>query len=571
MTYRILSLSGGGARGLFQAKVLSEIQSWLREGEEVTDHFNLITGTSTGGIIALALALQISTDTILDFYEKLSGTIFPERTFRRGQRDISYLGKGSLYDSDVLRAALEHTFKRGGRDLYLSDCNPDVIIPSLNLDEFKIKLFSTLPLDPNGGLPRDTRRKALDVALATSAAPMFFSSHGPSSLGRDNPDHDDPQKPAKERLDNVRYVDGGLWANDPSLAAIMAAHQHLGVPFEDIQLVSIGNGESPSGELATNFEGMRRLKMLRPILDMMFSTQAEMGQRYVEVLLKHTEAKPRVLQFNTTLKELVPLDDAVRAREILIPRAEREAEEKRESFLRLIREPPSLPSTKCILGQPTKFNVSRVEDDTSDLFYILIVVSPVKLLHAVRKTFETWAPQLDEDEAPNGITVVGVYDIYGSYDIVVCARAQDVSAAIVEGHVKNQIRLRNPDVVMLDEDLTVWDVSKEYLVRRTGEAIRRTDLEARAMRAFCEIEPSLQTEDFLRGMFDRLMEACTSAYGTQLIAFNKCSERVLAEFYVACGGYYDLSDLIRKIEMNVAPDARGKTTWLSFSSWELTP
>ena len=101
---------------------------------------------------------------------------------------------------------------------------------------------------------------AADVALASAAAPSFFRAHQPGGL---------------DILGNVykeerSYVDGGLWANNPVLCAVMAAHRHMNVAFGDMKVLSVGNGRIPEGEATNAFDQSRRALMLRSVLNAAF-------------------------------------------------------------------------------------------------------------------------------------------------------------------------------------------------------------------------------------------------------------------------------------------------------------
>jgi patatin-like phospholipase/acyl hydrolase len=87
MPIRILSLSGGGVRGIFQAVFLREIASQLKK--PIRDQFDLIAGTSTGAIVALGIALNVNLDKIVELFEEQGDKIFPEDVRRRSQWALS--------------------------------------------------------------------------------------------------------------------------------------------------------------------------------------------------------------------------------------------------------------------------------------------------------------------------------------------------------------------------------------------------------------------------------------------------------------------------------------------------
>lgn len=118
MTFRLLSLDGGGIKGAFAASVLATLEE--DTGLSVVDHFDLITGTSTGGIIAIGLGLGLSASEILKFYVEKGGTIFPGTSLiHRGNGLIRQFIKPK-HSNEVLLATLMEVF--GRRKLGESRC-----------------------------------------------------------------------------------------------------------------------------------------------------------------------------------------------------------------------------------------------------------------------------------------------------------------------------------------------------------------------------------------------------------------------------------------------------------------
>jgi uncharacterized protein len=205
--FQILSLDGGGIRGLFSAAVLAAIEEDLNV--RITDHFDLIAGTSTGGIVAIALGLGLRPHEIVSFYQKYAPEIFRNP-----------LGLGSLrqwvkakYGPDGLEASLKAAF---GSKLF-GESMKRLVIPTYNLGDDDVYIFRTPHVE---SLTRDYREPAWKVARATTAAPTFF--------------------PACNIVDNLRLIDGGVWANNPSMVALVEACGVLKVPLDKIHLLSIG-------------------------------------------------------------------------------------------------------------------------------------------------------------------------------------------------------------------------------------------------------------------------------------------------------------------------------------------
>jgi len=205
--FQILSLDGGGIKGLFAAATLAAIEEDL--GGDVTRHFDLITGTSTGGIIALGLGLGLRPMQIVDFYLAEGAKIFPGWW---GLKKVQHwlLRK---FSQQPLQEALQKVFK----DKRLADSRKRLVIPAYNLGEDDVYIFRTPHAER---LKRDYKLPVWKVALATSAAPTFF--------------------PCCRHIDSLRLIDGGVWANNPTMVGIVEAQGTLGIPLDAIHVFSIG-------------------------------------------------------------------------------------------------------------------------------------------------------------------------------------------------------------------------------------------------------------------------------------------------------------------------------------------
>lgn len=208
--FQILSIDGGGIRGLFSAAVLAHLEDDL--DIRVTDHFDLIVGTSTGGIIALALALGFTPREVVEFYTERGEDIFVRGCgIELWKRFQNYFYR--KFSAKGLENALRDTVK----EATLGDCQKRVVIPAYNLDQNDVYLFKT---PHHERLRRDWKVPVWKVARATSAAPTYFS--------------------AFRGVDSVRLVDGGIWANNPCMVGIVEAMSLLSVPASSIKLLSLG-------------------------------------------------------------------------------------------------------------------------------------------------------------------------------------------------------------------------------------------------------------------------------------------------------------------------------------------
>lgn len=219
--FRILSLDGGGARGVFTAAVLTRLAE--RTGKEnLADYFDLITGTSTGGIIAIGLGLGMRPADILSLYEQHAEEIFPPATgwFQQRVAFGRHLMK-ARYDQSVLERLIKDRFG----EQPLRNSSTRLVIPAYNAEAGNVHLFKT-PHSAEPEFARFADLPAYQVATATAAAPTYFNAY---------------------TIDNVgTYVDGGVWANCPAMAGVVEAVHFLHKPLDHIHIWSIGTTYKPA-------------------------------------------------------------------------------------------------------------------------------------------------------------------------------------------------------------------------------------------------------------------------------------------------------------------------------------
>ena len=210
--YKILSIDGGGIKGVFPASFLATIEETV--GGNIGKYFDLIVGTSTGGIIALGLASGLSAKNVLRFYEESGAEIFKGNRVLRFVRQLGF----AKYSQKPLKDALTACFG----DKLLGECRTRVVIPSLNLETGEVYVYKTAH---HSRLKRDYKERIVDVALATSAAPTFF--------------------PTQRSAAGTPLVDGGLWANNPVGTAVVEAIGVLGWKQGEFDVLSIGCTTEP--------------------------------------------------------------------------------------------------------------------------------------------------------------------------------------------------------------------------------------------------------------------------------------------------------------------------------------
>ncbi|MBF0185774.1 MAG: patatin-like phospholipase family protein [Magnetococcales bacterium] len=215
---RILSIDGGGLKGAMPAAFLATIEEQTKQ--RIVDHFDLIVGTSTGGIIALGLGLGISAEDILKFYQEKGPGIFGQHsnlpwysvTFSRWFRTARQFFK-SKHKPACLRAALEEVFQ----DRLLGESQTRLVIPAWHSVRRTPYLFKTAH---HPRLEIDFKEKVVDVALATAAAPTYL--------------------PAHQIEGGVMLTDGGVWANNPTGVAAVEAVGVLNWEMSNVRILSLG-------------------------------------------------------------------------------------------------------------------------------------------------------------------------------------------------------------------------------------------------------------------------------------------------------------------------------------------
>jgi uncharacterized protein len=240
-TFRILSIDGGGIKGILPAAFLAATEEAF--GSPLAEHFDLIAGTSTGGIIALALGLGVPASSILDFYKANASQIFP--TSKRWPRFVRSLFR-SKYDPAPLREALEGVF--GSQRL--GDAKVRLLIPAISASTGDVHLYKT-PHDEK--LCTDFKEAAVDVAMATAAAPTFFPVHRTKR--------------------GMELMDGGLWANNPLMVAVVEAMTLLGQRADDIRALTVGCTATPMG-LGGSLSKGGRAQWALPAIDWLMHGQS---------------------------------------------------------------------------------------------------------------------------------------------------------------------------------------------------------------------------------------------------------------------------------------------------------
>lgn len=210
--FQILALDGGGIKGIFSAAFLAKIEEDLKI--KVVDHFDLIVGTSTGGIIALGLGLGLSPKELVEFYFKKGPQIFRKIPFWTSLKNMVF----AKYSGATIESVFQEENCFGSK--LLGESKKRLVIPSYNIDTNDVHVFKTAHHER---FKRDFKIPAWKIARATSAAPTFF--------------------PISKNIDSVRLIDGGVWANNPAMVGLFEAISILDIPLPEVRILSVGTTE----------------------------------------------------------------------------------------------------------------------------------------------------------------------------------------------------------------------------------------------------------------------------------------------------------------------------------------
>ncbi|KAJ4813482.1 Patatin [Rhynchospora pubera] len=235
----VLSIDGGGVRGIIPAKILEFLENELRkidkEETSLANYFDLIAGTSTGGLMATMLAAPgkddkplYSAKQIVEFYKEHSPKIFPIIWcgfwgFVRSLFGPRYDGK---YLRNIIREKLEET--------RISETLTRVVIPTFDIKLLQPTIFSTTE-----GRSKPVKDALLsDICISTSAAPTFFPAHNFT---------------IKDAPRDFHLVDGGVAANNPTMLAINHVRRKIildkdpnvkAVDYKKLKVLSLGTGSA---------------------------------------------------------------------------------------------------------------------------------------------------------------------------------------------------------------------------------------------------------------------------------------------------------------------------------------
>jgi len=286
--FRILSIDGGGIRGVYPAHILKCMSERLEI--RANEHFDMITGTSTGSIIAAAVACQVNPAEILNMYKEHGRAIFTKKKswWPSKVRPVFH----SLYDSKYLSKVLSDILG----DIKLGEVSTPLLLPATDIGCGGVHVFKS---GYSQDFTRDKHVLVRDAVLASCSAPTYF----------------DPK-----RVGEYLLADGGLWANNPSLAAIIDAKYRLNIPLKNVRVFSLGTGQTKTmyGVKKSRKWGFMRGWRGKELISFFMSLQGQATHNYLKLLLK----KNQILRLDFESEHPLSLDDCS-AVDDLISRADR--------------------------------------------------------------------------------------------------------------------------------------------------------------------------------------------------------------------------------------------------------
>ena len=261
---KILSIDGGGIRGIIPALILAQIEK--RTKRKISEMFDLIAGTSTGGILALCLTKpdskgnpQYSAEDIVKLYEDEGMNIFRKSPWK------SVVPVMNMIESKYPKEGIEDVLQKYFGNTKLSSALTNVIIPSYDIERRKPFFFKSREKEEHKR--KDFMMK--HAARATSAAPTYFES-----AKIDLPKNED----------YFLLIDGGVFANDPAMCAYAEAKK-IFEKDEEFILVSLGTGKHTRKITKSETEDWGLVQWARPLLSVDFDGVS----RAVEYQLKQLE------------------------------------------------------------------------------------------------------------------------------------------------------------------------------------------------------------------------------------------------------------------------------------------
>ena len=324
---RVLSIDGGGIRGLIVAVVLAKFENLIRRKTSLdvrlADFFDFVSGTSTGGIIATGLLIPdengrplYSAQDIVNFYLKDGKDIFSNDLFGNIK---SFWG---IFDSKFSERGIEGALEKYFSNAKLSDLLKPCLVTSYEI--FLRKNFFFASHRAKKERARDFYLK--DLVRATSAAPTYFRAAKISSL----------------EDESFFLIDGGLFANNPSLCAYSEIrNRFIGHPTaKDMFILSLGTGKVKRPYLYDKARKWGKLGWIVPVIDILMSSGSEAVDFHLRKIFESVDCSDDYVRIEPDISDVSSQLDNVDAQNLknLVLLGEKEFERNFDFFDRLSDE-----------------------------------------------------------------------------------------------------------------------------------------------------------------------------------------------------------------------------------------
>jgi patatin-like phospholipase/acyl hydrolase len=295
---RILSIDGGGIRGIIPGQVLVALEQKLQKlsgdpNKRIADVFDLVAGTSTGGILTCLYLCpngadpprpRFSAEDAVELYLQHGDNIFDVSVFR------SIVSVGGLAEEKYSAAPLEQVIQKYLGDVTLSQLLKPCLITAYDITRRKAVFFNSADRGPG----RDFYLRS--VARATSAAPTYFEPANIESLDRTV----------------LPLIDGGVFANNPAMCACVETFgfdENLTVA--DIRLLSLGTGATDVAYHYSEVKHWGKIEWAMPMFDILMSGASETVDYQMELLFQSVGRQAQYLRIQPNLADDPDVDSAM--------------------------------------------------------------------------------------------------------------------------------------------------------------------------------------------------------------------------------------------------------------------
>jgi len=285
----ILSIDGGGIRGIIPGQIMVEIEKAFKI--KVSDYFDLMTGTSTGGILACAYLCpddkdptkpKFNAEQVVGLYFKKGEEIFDLPLFHKIRTVDGLLDE--KYPDDGIDDALHEYFG----NVWLKDILKPCLITSYDITRRKGHFFS----QHKAAVNTEYNFKLRDVARATSSAPTYFEC----------------PKISSETGESFTLVDGGVFVNNPALVAYAEGRNIFKRPTgedataKDMKILSLGTGFSKKRYTYSKAKNWGKAQWIQPVIDIMMSGSVEVANYELGKIYETIENPDQYLRLDADLK-----------------------------------------------------------------------------------------------------------------------------------------------------------------------------------------------------------------------------------------------------------------------------